>query len=122
MASSFRSLDPPLCPQVLECVEEHFGFTKMTPVQTASIPLFRQNKDVAVEAITGSGKTMAFVIPVLERLLRRSEPLLADQVGAVIVAPTRELAEQIHGVITQFLPYVKVRGSVFFSFFFSQTP
>jgi hypothetical protein len=51
---TFRSLEPPLTPELLECLEQRFGFTTMTPVQAACIPLFRQNKDVAVEAVTGA--------------------------------------------------------------------
>lgn len=75
----------------------------MTPVQASTIPLFLSHKDVVVEAVTGSGKTLAFVIPVLEMLLRRSTKLKKDEVGALIVSPTRELAEQIHKVIMTFL-------------------
>ena len=75
----------------------------MTPVQASTIPLFLSHKDVIVEAVTGSGKTLAFVIPVLEMLLRRATKLKKDEVGALIVSPTRELAEQIHKVIQTFL-------------------
>jgi ATP-dependent RNA helicase DDX55/SPB4 len=96
----------------------------MTPVQSATIPLFMQNKDVVVEAVTGSGKTLAFVIPILEKLIRRERRLGPNQIGALIISPTRsplvhclpqrktltrpllrlrELAAQIHSVVTQFL-------------------
>lgn len=102
----FRSLVPPLDARLLHCIEADFGFTTMTPVQAACIPLFRQNKDVAVEAVTGSGKTMAFVIPIVERLLHRNEPLTKQEVGAIVIAPTRELAEQIFGVLNQVLAAV----------------
>ncbi|KYO39619.1 ATP-dependent RNA helicase DDX55 isoform A [Alligator mississippiensis] len=74
----------------------------MTPVQSATIPLFMSNKDVAAEAVTGSGKTLAFVIPVLEILLRREEKLKKTQVGAIIITPTRELAVQIDEVLSHF--------------------
>ncbi|XP_053327965.1 ATP-dependent RNA helicase DDX55 [Spea bombifrons] len=77
-------------------------FTHMTPVQSATIPLFMNNKDIAAEAITGSGKTLAFVIPLLEILLKREEKLKRNQVGAIIVTPTRELAVQIDEVLSQF--------------------
>ena len=107
MATAFAALEPPLTPTLLQCIHEDFGFSVMTPVQAATIPLFRANKDVAVEAITGSGKTMAFVLPVLERLLARSEPLEKSDVGAVLIAPTRELAEQIFGVLGTFLKRLK---------------
>ncbi|KAM4710505.1 ATP-dependent RNA helicase DDX55 [Discoglossus pictus] len=77
-------------------------FTHMTPVQSATIPLFMKNKDIAAEAITGSGKTLAFVIPLLEILLRREEKLKKNQVGAIIITPTRELAVQIDEVLSYF--------------------
>lgn len=61
----------------------------MTPVQASTIPLFIKHKDVVVEAVTGSGKTLAFVIPILERLIRRETKLKKDEVGALIISPTR---------------------------------
>jgi ATP-dependent RNA helicase DDX55/SPB4 len=61
----------------------------MTPVQAATIPLFMKHKDVVVEAVTGSGKTLAFVIPILERLIRRDIKLNKNEVGALIISPTR---------------------------------
>eukprot|EP00742_Colponemidia_sp_Colp-10_P006896 GILJ01007395.1.p1 GENE.GILJ01007395.1~~GILJ01007395.1.p1 ORF type:complete len:614 (-),score=110.12 GILJ01007395.1:76-1782(-) len=74
----------------------------MTPVQTATIPLFLQHKDVAVEACTGSGKTLSFLIPIFERFLKRKEPLQQSQVGAIVISPTRELASQIYEVAEHF--------------------
>ena len=65
------------------------GHTQMTPVQASTIPLFMKHKDVVVEAVTGSGKTLAFVIPTLERLIRRETRLKRDEVGALIISPTR---------------------------------
>jgi ATP-dependent RNA helicase DDX55/SPB4 len=61
----------------------------MTPVQASTIPLFMKHKDVVVEAVTGSGKTLAFVIPILERLIRRDSKLRKNEVGALIISPTR---------------------------------
>jgi ATP-dependent RNA helicase DDX55/SPB4 len=65
------------------------GHTQMTPVQASTIPLFMKNKDVVVEAVTGSGKTLAFAIPVLERLARREHRLRKNEIGALIISPTR---------------------------------
>ncbi|PNJ82044.1 DDX55 isoform 3 [Pongo abelii] len=98
---SWESLPVPLHPQVLGALRE-LGFPYMTPVQSATIPLFMRNKDVAAEAVTGSGKTLAFVIPILEILLRREEKLKKSQVGAIIITPTRELAIQIDEVLSHF--------------------
>ncbi|XP_040203209.1 ATP-dependent RNA helicase DDX55 [Rana temporaria] len=78
------------------------NFSHMTPVQSATIPLFMGNKDIAAEAITGSGKTLAFVIPLLEILLKREIKLKKNQVGAIIITPTRELAVQIDEVLSYF--------------------
>ena len=71
------------------------GYTTPTPVQQQSIPKIMQGADLIGLAQTGTGKTAAFVLPMLDRLLtgRRSG------VRALIVAPTRELAEQIHQAI-----------------------
>lgn len=79
------------------------GHTQMTPVQISTIPLFMKHKDVVVEAVTGSGKTLAFVIPILEKLVRRSTRLRKNEIGALVISPTRELAKQIHTVFTTFL-------------------
>ncbi|XP_003359134.1 ATP-dependent RNA helicase DDX55 isoform X2 [Sus scrofa] len=98
---SWESLPVPLHPRVLDVLQE-LGFPYMTPVQSATIPLFMKNKDVAAEAVTGSGKTLAFVIPILEILLRREEKLKKSQVGAIIITPTRELAVQIDEVLSHF--------------------
>ncbi|KXS16263.1 DEAD-domain-containing protein [Gonapodya prolifera JEL478] len=83
------------------------GFTQMTPVQAATIPLFLKRKDVIVEAVTGSGKTLAFVVPILEMLLRREQPLSRNEVGAIIISPTRELASQTFTVLTPFLRHLE---------------
>ncbi|XP_034646482.1 ATP-dependent RNA helicase DDX55 isoform X2 [Trachemys scripta elegans] len=97
----WESLPITLSPGVLQTLRE-LGFPHMTPVQSATIPLFMNNKDVAAEAVTGSGKTLAFVIPILEILLRQEEKLKKMQVGAIVITPTRELAVQIDEVLSHF--------------------
>ena len=72
-------------------------------LQEVTIPLFLNNKDVAVDASTGSGKTLAFVVPMVEMLRRLGEPLKRAQAGALILSPTRELARQICDVATPFV-------------------
>lgn len=81
------------------------GFETMTPVQSGAIPLFMKNKDVVVEAVTGSGKTLSFVVPMLEKLLRREDKLKNHEIGAVVITPTRELAQQIHSVFEKFVTH-----------------
>ncbi|KAH7887719.1 DEAD-domain-containing protein [Phlebopus sp. FC_14] len=100
-AGSWSSLPTALTPWILDVIQS-MGHTQMTPVQASTIPLFMQHKDVVVEAVTGSGKTLAFVIPVLERLIRRESKLLRNEIGALVISPTRELATQIHSVFSLF--------------------
>ena len=69
---------------------EHKGYTISTPVQAGCIGPMLEGKDVIAKAPTGTGKTMAFGIPIIERIDSES-----DAVQAVILAPTRELAMQI---------------------------
>lgn len=85
---SWDSVTPPLSQWVLDAVYS-MGFSKMTPVQASAIPLFMAHKDVVVEAVTGSGKTLSFLIPVVEKLLRVEEPIKRHHVGAIIISPTR---------------------------------
>jgi ATP-dependent RNA helicase RhlE len=68
------------------------GYTTPTPIQQQAIPLVLKGRDILATAQTGTGKTAAFVLPILERLSKGS----SGRVRALIVAPTRELAEQIH--------------------------
>jgi len=67
-------------------------YTTPTPIQARSIPKIMQGRDILGLAQTGTGKTAAFVLPILQRLL--SGP--RGQLRALIIAPTRELADQIH--------------------------
>src|SRR6266852_3421856 len=66
-------------------------FTTPTPVQAAAIPQALEGKDVLATAQTGTGKTLAFLIPVIEKLLKQSKPGIA----ALVLVPTRELAMQV---------------------------
>jgi ATP-dependent RNA helicase RhlE len=66
-------------------------FSVPTPVQAAAIPPALEGKDVLATAQTGTGKTLAFLIPVIERLLKQSKPGIA----ALVLVPTRELAMQV---------------------------
>ena len=68
------------------------GFTEPTPIQAKAIPLVLEKKDVMGLAQTGTGKTAAFALPILQRLIEGPR----GQVRALVIAPTRELAEQIH--------------------------
>ena len=69
------------------------GFVKPTPVQAEAIPVIRAGRDLLATAQTGTGKTLAFVLPLVESLMTRSSPAV---VKALILSPTRELAMQTH--------------------------
>lgn len=73
------------------------GYTTPTPIQRQAIPQVMQGRDVMGLAQTGTGKTAAFVLPILERLLQGPR----GRIRALIIAPTRELAEQIHESIKE---------------------
>jgi ATP-dependent RNA helicase RhlE len=68
------------------------GYTIPTPIQVQAIPVALQRRDILGLAQTGTGKTAAFLLPILQRL--STSP--SRQVRALIIVPTRELAEQIH--------------------------
>ena len=92
---TFSSFD--LHPSLLAGLEEA-GFTRCTPIQALTLPVALPGRDVAGQAQTGTGKTLAFLVAVMNRLLTR--PALAERKPedprALILAPTRELAIQIH--------------------------
>jgi ATP-dependent RNA helicase RhlE len=69
------------------------GFVHPTPIQAAAIPPALEGRDVVATAQTGTGKTLAFLLPTIERLA--ASPAQAG-IRAVVLAPTRELAIQIH--------------------------
>jgi ATP-independent RNA helicase DbpA len=79
----------PLPPQVLENLQR-LGYTQMTPIQAASLPLALAGKDLIAQAKTGSGKTAAFALPLLANLNPRR-----FAVQSLVLCPTRELADQV---------------------------
>ncbi|MGY1519107.1 ATP-dependent RNA helicase RhlB [Luteimonas sp. A482] len=90
---------------------ETAGFTRLTPIQALTLPVALPGGDVAGQAQTGTGKTLAFLVAVMNRLLTR--PALADRKPedprALILAPTRELAIQIHKDAVKFGPELGLR-------------
>jgi ATP-dependent RNA helicase RhlE len=86
--STFSEL--PLSPYTKERLASA-GFTTPTPVQEGSIPKAIEGKDVLATAQTGTGKTLAFIVPIVEHLLKDNTP----GVAALVILPTRELAVQV---------------------------
>lgn len=79
------------------------GFSKPTLIQAKAIPLALENKDILARARTGSGKTIAYLIPVLQKILSATPE--APCTLALVLVPTRELASQVHGTIRALTAY-----------------
>jgi ATP-dependent RNA helicase RhlE len=94
----------------LEAGIKAVGFTEPTPIQHQAIPVVLQGRDVLGLAQTGTGKTAAFALPILQRLTKG--PLRRTRV--LIVAPTRELAEQIHEAISELGQKTKIRSATIY--------
>ena len=86
-----------LCTPLLDGLDS-MGFEAATPIQEQVIPLVLEGKDVIACAQTGTGKTAAYLLPILDRISRNSIPHTA----ALIIAPTRELAQQIDQALQGF--------------------
>jgi ATP-dependent RNA helicase RhlE len=85
----------PLCSLLQSNLMKH-GFVQPTPVQSESIPPALAGRDVVATAQTGTGKTLAFLLPVIQSLNKSEGRPPASGIQALILAPTRELALQIH--------------------------
>ncbi|MFH0921906.1 MAG: DEAD/DEAH box helicase [Fibrobacterota bacterium] len=99
------SLDPRLLRAVADA-----GYTTATAIQQKAIPTCLNGEDLIGTAATGTGKTAAFVLPILHRLLKNPVHFRAPRV--LIVTPTRELAEQIHQVIRELGRHAHIRSAV----------
>ncbi len=84
------------------------GFVTPTPIQAQAIPPVLEGRDVMGLAQTGTGKTAAFVLPILERLIKGPA---GGHIRALVIAPTRELAEQIHEAIVSLGQRTRVRSA-----------
>ncbi|MDR0673805.1 MAG: DEAD/DEAH box helicase [Zoogloeaceae bacterium] len=101
-----------LAPELLKAVVDS-GYTVPTPIQARAIPLALAGKDIMGGAQTGTGKTAAFALPILQRLLplASSSPSPARHpVRALILAPTRELALQVFGAVKTYAKYTPLRA------------
>ena len=95
-----------LHPDLLRGVKE-MGFTRPTPIQQDAIPPAMEGRDVLACAMTGSGKTAAFVLPILHRLM----PKRRGVTRALIITPTRELAAQIDEHLSQMAMHTPMSGA-----------
>ncbi|MEP7360655.1 MAG: DEAD/DEAH box helicase [Chloroflexota bacterium] len=100
-----------LSPEILRAVTEQ-GYTTPTPIQDQAIPLVREGRDVMGRAQTGTGKTAAFALPMLERLRAHANTSFSPArhpVRALILTPTRELAVQVYDSFKTYGRHVPLR-------------
>lgn len=113
---SLKKSIPQVPDALLHILKSRFSFTNMTPVQECAIPLLCQHKDIAAQAETGSGKTFAYLVPIIVSLIEKIPRLLdvedeslnesdprSGYIHALIVAPTQVLAQQIYDVLIQII-------------------
>ena len=99
----FEAFD--FAPEILRAVSE-CGYQEMTPVQQQAIPAIRRGRDVLASAQTGTGKTAAFALPILQRLVDTPAAAAPSSTRVLILTPTRELAAQIADNIEAFARYL----------------
>src|ERR1700750_818962 len=104
---AFTSFD--LHPDLIKGVRE-LGFTRATPIQEQAIPPALEGKDLLACAMTGSGKTAAFLLPIVHRLMPRPR----GTTRALILTPTRELAAQIEEHLRQLAVHTPISGAAIF--------
>ncbi len=111
-AFSQLNLAEPLSRAVAE-----LGYESMTPIQAKAIPLVIQGRDVMGAAQTGTGKTAAFALPLLHRLLKHENSSTSPArhpVRALVLLPTRELADQVAQAIKAYAKHTQIRTTVVF--------
>src|SRR5258708_26786160 len=103
----FTSFD--LHPSLIKAIKE-LGFTRLTPIQDQSIGPAMQGRDLLACAMTGSGKTAAFLLPIVHKLIAKPRGVTR----ALVLAPTRELAAQIHQHLEELAVHTPVTGAPVF--------
>ncbi|MCW2311581.1 superfamily II DNA/RNA helicase [Rhodoferax antarcticus] len=112
MAFAQLQLSDPLARAVFE-----MGYETMTPIQAQAIPVVLQGRDVMGAAQTGTGKTAAFALPLLQRMLKHENASTSPArhpVRALVLLPTRELADQVAEQVALYGKYTNLRSTVVF--------
>jgi ATP-dependent RNA helicase RhlE len=105
-----------LDPKLLRAVADS-GYTAMTPIQAKAIPIVLGGRDVMGAAQTGTGKTAAFTLPLLQKMLRHENASMSPArhpVRALVLAPTRELADQVANNVRTYAKHTDLRSTVVF--------
>ncbi|ACT50984.1 MULTISPECIES: DEAD/DEAH box helicase [Methylovorus] len=113
---NIRFADLGLAPEILKALEE-FGYTVPTPIQAQAIPVVLQGHDLMAGAQTGTGKTAAFSLPLLQKLLPQASSSASPArhpVRALILTPTRELAIQVEESVKVYAKHTALRSLVVF--------
>ncbi|MDI4632495.1 DEAD/DEAH box helicase [Pelomonas sp. V22] len=106
----------PLDPKLLRAVADS-GYLMMTPIQAKAIPIVLEGRDVMGAAQTGTGKTAAFSIPLLQRMLKHENSSASPArhpVRALVIAPTRELADQVANNVKAYAKHTNLRSACVF--------
>src|SRR5436853_7356614 len=104
----------PLDPKLLRAVADS-GYASMTPIQAKAIPIVLDGRDVMGAAQTGTGKTAAFTLPLLQKMLKHENASMSPArhpVRALVLAPTREMADQVADNIKGYAAHSKLRVAV----------
>ena len=114
VATSFDELG--LAAPILAAVTE-MGYKTPTPIQSQAIPLVLAGRDLMAQAQTGTGKTAAFVLPLLQKMVAHANASASPArhpVRALVLAPTRELAIQVHESVVAYAKHLPLRSTVVF--------
>ncbi|HSW04859.1 DEAD/DEAH box helicase [Aquabacterium sp.] len=93
------------------------GYTALTPIQAKAIPIVLDGRDVMGAAQTGTGKTAAFTLPLLQKMLKHENASMSPArhpVRALVIAPTRELADQVANNVKTYAKHTNLRATVVF--------
>ncbi len=88
------------------------GYQNPTAVQAQAIPAVLKGRDLLAAAQTGTGKTAGFALPLLQKLLQEGHQVAANSIRALVLVPTRELAEQVHESFRAYGQHVPLRTAV----------
>src|ERR1700759_4440813 len=103
-----------LSPALLRALSDQ-GYTEPTPIQSAAIPTVLAGRDILAGAQTATGKTAAFALPLLERLfVNAAQPTSKRKTRALILAPTRELAAQVHENVRAYAKHLRIFSTAIF--------
>tara|TARA_R110000868_G_scaffold158036_4_gene385855 strand:+ start:17315 stop:18991 length:1677 start_codon:yes stop_codon:yes gene_type:complete len=109
--TTFNDLN--LCDPILQAIEES-GYTTPTPIQEKAIPVILDGKDVLAGAQTGTGKTAAFTLPILQRMSEMNLNPRRRSIRTLVLTPTRELAAQVEANIKEYAAHLPIKSAVIF--------